>query len=151
MAASFKNQINKHYSSARLNKTQLEKLRQMQAQTNGEFEDTEKTELSFVNWVRTKFKPWQLGGIAASLLLLSLFVGNKGQLSDAIVSEIAYNHNKMAAMEITTSSISDVADYLQKLDFSPITSERFKNDGWELVGGRYCSIHGSRMISRRTK
>ena len=151
MAPSFKKQINKHYSSASLNEKQLDRLRQMQAEANGEPYGNEDSKLSFVSWARRQIKPWQIGGIAASLLVLSIFVGNQGELSESIVSEIAYNHNKMAAMEITTSSMTEVSDYLQKLDFSPVTSERFKNDGWELVGGRYCSIQGELAAQLRVK
>jgi len=150
MTASFKNQINKHYASASLNKNQLERLKRMQADANEALDDID-GKAGPVDWLKQRLKLLQLGGIAASLLVLSIFVTTDGELSDSIVSEIAYNHNKMAAMEITSSSITEVADYLQKLDFSPITSKRFGEEGWELVGGRYCSIQGELAAQLRVK
>ena len=59
-----------------------------------------------------------------------------------IGSEIAYNHNKQMNPEITSGNYSDVSNFLKKLEFTLIQSEKFKPGVWKLIGGRYCSLSG---------
>lgn len=81
--------------------------------------------------------------LAASVLLLSLYLFKSVELvTERISKEVAYNHNKNMPMEIKTSSLDEIQNYLTNLDFKLVRSERFTKPKWELVGGRYCSIYG---------
>ncbi|WP_104400870.1 hypothetical protein [Vibrio penaeicida] len=59
-----------------------------------------------------------------------------------ISAEIAYNHNSQMQMEIASHSLEDIAQYLNRLDFSLIASQQLPAKDWQLLGARYCSIEG---------
>ncbi|MCK5724703.1 MAG: hypothetical protein KAI84_19370, partial [Gammaproteobacteria bacterium] len=63
-------------------------------------------------------------------------------LDQRIGSEVAKNHINLKPLEIQTSSIQDIRQFLAKLDFSPIESVLLKGGTKNLIGGRYCSIQG---------
>ena len=63
--------------------------------------------------------------MAASVLILSLYLFQGSEsLTEKIVGEVAYNHNKNVQMEIKTTSIDEVQNFLSKIDFTLIHSER---------------------------
>ena len=59
----------------------------------------------------------------------------------SVAKEVAYNHNKLKDLEISTSSYRDIQSKLNKLDFS-IISSKLISKAHQLLGGRYCSIQG---------
>ncbi|WP_067520673.1 hypothetical protein [Endozoicomonas ascidiicola] len=63
-------------------------------------------------------------------------------LTEQVVNEVAYNHNKQMAMEVQSSQLDQVAGYLSQLGFPLIGSKYLPSNQWELLGGRYCSIQG---------
>ena len=88
--------------------------------------------------------------MAASVLLLSLYLfQGSGSLAGKIADEVAYNHNKNVQMEIKTASIDEVQNFLSKIDFTLIHSERLPFEQWELLGGRYCSIQGRLAVQMK--
>lgn len=61
---------------------------------------------------------------------------------DEFARDIAYHHNKRMSLEIESSSLSDVRAFFQKLDFAIIQSDKLPISGWEMLGGRYCTVKG---------
>lgn len=88
--------------------------------------------------------------IAASILVLvtGVFLGALTALQkpepilQAIAEEVVYNHLKQMPMEVTTSSITGIRDYFEKLNFVPNQSSYISSLDLNLEGGRYCSIQG---------
>ncbi len=79
-----------------------------------------------------------------SVLLIS-FVSlrtfkNKVNIEEAIIQEIAYNHNKQMSPELLSADLASVQGHLKSLNFSLVDSSKLKH--LTLVGGRYCSIQG---------
>ena len=59
-----------------------------------------------------------------------------------VYAEIAMNHQKQLAVEVTADSFVDIGRALERLEFQVPRPERLL-EGFDLVGGRYCSIHGN--------
>jgi len=59
-----------------------------------------------------------------------------------VFAEIAMNHQKQLAVEVTASTFADIGQALERLEFAVPRPERLL-EGFELIGGRYCSIHGN--------
>lgn len=72
-------------------------------------------------------------------------------LDQRIGSEVAKNHINLKPLEIQTSSIQEIRQFLTKLDFSPIESVLLKGGTKNLIGGRYCSIQGVIAAQLRLK
>jgi len=90
--------------------------------------------------------------MAASVLILSLYLFQGSEsLTGKIVGEVAYNHNKNVQMEIKTASIDEVQNFLSKIDFTLIHSERLPLEQWQLLGGRYCSIQGRLAVQMKIR
>lgn len=74
------------------------------------------------------------------ILLLNLF--NQTSLTQRVMDEIAYNHRQEMPVEVAANSISVIGQYLNRLSFSLISPQSLAENGWQLIGGRYCSING---------
>lgn len=72
-------------------------------------------------------------------------------LDQRIGSEVAKNHINLRPLEIQTSSIKEIRNFLTKLDFMPIESALLKGTSKSLIGGRYCSIQGVIAAQLRLK
>jgi len=72
-------------------------------------------------------------------------------LEQRIGSEVAKNHINLKPLEIQTSSVQEIRQFLTKLDFLPIESVLLKGSTKYLIGGRYCSIQGVRAAQLRLK
>lgn len=72
-------------------------------------------------------------------------------LEQRIGSEVAKNHINLRPLEIHTSSIKSIREFLTALEFSPIESSLLKGSGKTLIGGRYCSIQGVTAAQLRLK
>lgn len=64
------------------------------------------------------------------------------ELDQRIGSEVAKNHINLKPLEIQTSSIREVGQFLTELGFVPVESSLLKGSTKILIGGRYCSIQG---------
>ncbi len=72
-------------------------------------------------------------------------------LSQRIMSEIVYNHNQDMPIEISSSSLTEISDYLSKLSFSIVLPNALSEPNWQLLGGRYCSINGKLAAQLKVK
>lgn len=130
MKSPLKEKIQNYYRKFRLSPEQLDHLIQLQKKRGRRDPVSLLFKISFA-------------ALAASVFLLSLYLFKSDELfTEKIAKEVAYNHNKNMPMEIQTSSLDQIENYLSKLDFKLIRSERFTKPKWEIVGGRYCSIQG---------
>lgn len=82
--------------------------------------------------------------VASCLLVIAfgVFTAFKQPGSFSISQEIAYNHNSQMPMEVVSHSLVDIQKYLHRLGFKLVDSHRLPSGGWQLLGGRYCSIDG---------
>ena len=62
------------------------------------------------------------------------------RLADRVVAEVAMNHRKDLAVEVETSDYELLGTALDKLPFEIAPPAAEQALGYELVGGRYCSI-----------
>ena len=93
------------------------------------------------------------GAVAAFLLafLLAPMIIEQGDMRERIAMEVATNHIKLKPLEIETSNIEGIRDYFKKLDFLPVNSRLVSEAGFELIGGRYCSLQGITAAQLRVK
>lgn len=72
------------------------------------------------------------------------------KLDQRIGREVAKNHINLKPLEIQTSSIREIGQFLTELDFVPVESSLLKGTK-NLIGGRYCSIQGVTAAQLRLK
>ncbi|WDE09050.1 hypothetical protein SG34_030205 [Thalassomonas viridans] len=164
MKKPLKQELSNHYRDKQLSGEQLEKLHRLQANAG----KAHMTGQGKASWLQRLSKfldrfyegdkasslklSWSISALAVGfVLVLGIRAGLAPSQDEKVVSEIAYNHNKQAAMEVKSAALSDVSNYLSKLDFSLINSERFASPEWQLLGGRYCSIQGSLAAQLRIR
>ncbi len=72
-------------------------------------------------------------------------------LADRVVAEVAMNHRKDLAVEVPVADYKQLRPALDKLPFdvAPPASERAS--GYQLVGGRYCSIQAQLAAQLRIR
>lgn len=138
-----KKSIREHIEKKSLSDNKLESLLMLQdEQVNG----------------ASHFSRMQLRWIAAAAVFF-IVIGNLFYFSivsdlaldQRIGNEVARNHIKLKPIEIHTSSIEVVRNFLTELDFSPIDSRLLKGSAKKLIGGRYCSIQGVTAVQLRLK
>lgn len=61
-------------------------------------------------------------------------------LADRVVAEVATNHRKDLAVEVSTFDYQQLGQALDKLPFAVTAPEAARAQGYQLVGGRYCTI-----------
>ncbi len=138
------NALKDHFAGFELSEHQLEKLADLeQHSSSSPSDDTSPDRFSlFIAQLKRSYYPY----VAALSLMMVIFISLpfvRGEnLSRQVINEIAYNHNKQMAMEVTTPELIKITGYLSQLGFSLIKSRHLPDNEWELLGGRYCSIQG---------
>lgn len=61
-------------------------------------------------------------------------------LADRVVAEVAMNHRKDLAVEVSVADYEQLQPALDKLPFNVAPPAAQQAAGYQLVGGRYCSI-----------
>lgn len=146
-----------HYKNLSLRDSKLEAFVAMSAITENEITLSEaRIEKLLVNWSRS----WKSGfAIAASLLVLVFSVLqytlpsriDSVELSQLVSKEIALNHNKGLMPEFNSIDYAALASAMDKLDFSPVQPDEVDVSGLQLIGARYCSIHGQLAAQLKLK
>ncbi len=98
--------------------------------------------------------PFAIAAAVIAVLLvffLSPLVIEKGNVQERIALEVAANSIKLKPLEIKTSNIEGIRGYFKKLDFLPVNSRLVSDAGFELIGGRYCSLQGITAAQLRIK
>ncbi|NKB70240.1 MAG: hypothetical protein GKR89_24480 [Candidatus Latescibacteria bacterium] len=122
--ASLDDKIKSYYQSRSLPEAQVERLLE---QTQG------KPRLQRYYW---------LAGCAAVLLVGLVWWSGRGRdPADRVLAEVAMNHVKGLAVEVTADHYGALQEGLDKLDFVVLPPPDIC-DQYALVGGRYCSILG---------
>lgn len=96
--------------------------------------------------------------VAASILLAVVIslqwlnpTPTQQQLVASIAQEIAINHQKQFDIEFAENSYASLNKLMGKLDFALISPEKLKTEGLQILGGRYCSLHGQIAAQIRLK
>ncbi len=87
----------------------------------------------------------RLAAVAATLVLgfgFLHFYLTERDTAMRVLAEIAMNHKKQLAVEVTADNFVDIGRALEQLEFQVPRPERLLA-GFELFGGRYCSIQGN--------
>lgn len=135
MRSPLKQAVKAHYEKKNLTEGQLQKLLDLQ-----QVEKPKRfSRFHFISFA-----------VAAAALVLLLNISYFTKPSYNIVQEVAYNHNKQMNPEIYSDSIAKIQNRLNRLDFNMINAE-FLGDGWEVLGGRYCSIQGKVAAQLKVK
>ena len=160
MKKPFNHSVKEYLESVSLNEKQFEKLMIMQERYI--YKPTRRR--------RKKRLPWYRIAGFGSLLLLGIIVitmtdflnvidnnsHHTGHVSSSVIQriadEVATNHLKMKPLEVESLEISEVQGYFSNLDFEPYSAQPLaSNVQIALVGGRYCSIQGSKAAQLRYK
>ncbi len=100
------------------------------------------------------FKPMALALVVSLFLLLGgivLTARTTYQQVHVIASEIAINHQKEFKIEFPANDITDLADAMPKLDFTPTISQHMDWPSYQVMGSRYCTIYSSIATQIRLK
>ena len=93
--------------------------------------------------------------VTACMLLVCLMVTfnliNQTSPSQRIMDEIAYNHKQDMPIEIASNSLSEIREFLNRLNFPIITPIAFTKPNWQFLGGRYCLINGKIAAQLKVK
>jgi len=96
--------------------------------------------------------------IAASLLLAAVIslqwiitTPAQQQLVASIAQESAINHQKQFDSDCAESSYAGLSNVMRKLDFKLVDPVRLKEKGFQILGGRYCSLNGRIAAQVRLK
>lgn len=138
MNASLKESVREYVESSALTDDQLQKLESLFGPVK--FENTAPE-----NVQRKSTYPLAIVGAVAVfllVLLLTTFITEQGDVRERIAKEVATNHIKSKPLEIKTTNMEDIRSYFKKLDFLPVNSRLISDAGFELIGGRYCSLQG---------
>ena len=154
-----------HYAEKSLSDSQLDQLMAMQtaavekqqssAPPESKTEDTGKTK-SFISRFFPDFRGSRYAFYATACMLIACLVVtfsliNQPPLSERIMDEIVYNHKQDMPVEVVSSSLDDIRQYLDKLSFPIISPAALGKPNWEFLGGRYCSINGKLAAQLKIK
>lgn len=84
--------------------------------------------------------------VAFSIALSVIIPGGAPQYNHALIAmiadEVANNHLHRKPLESKSNRISDVDHFFYNLDVRLTEPDLIAKNGWQLLGGRYCSIRG---------
>lgn len=99
-------------------------------------------------------KPMALAFVISLFLLFGgmlLTIQNTYQQTYLVASEIAINHQKEFKIEFPADDITDLADAMPKLDFTPMVSSHINWPDYRILGSRYCTIRSAIATQIRLK
>jgi hypothetical protein len=146
--------LKQHFADLELSDDQLAQLAalqqrlQLERQTD-QSQDQKQDRCNKQGWgtaLRSRLQPYRYQLVTAMVVVLTIavttpFIGSE-DVTRQVIDEVAYNHNKQMTMEVKSANLAEVTNYLSKLGFSLISSKLLPTTKWDLLGGRYCSIHG---------
>ncbi len=117
----------------------------------------QQTKPAAINW-KQRWLAQRNISIAASLLLAAIIslqwiiaTPTQQQLVASIAQEIAINHQKQFGSDFKAASYIGLRNAMKKLDFKLVDPDRLKARGLQILGGRYCSLHGQIAAQVRLK
>ncbi len=111
--------------------------------------------LSRSDRARSPMRAWHLrvGALAACLLIgfvaLHMHLGVR-DTAELVLAEIAMNHRQRHAVDVATADYAVLRNAMGTLGFAPRLPARVMA-GFELLGGRYCSIQGGIAVQLRLR
>ncbi|VAW83968.1 hypothetical protein MNBD_GAMMA16-1785 [hydrothermal vent metagenome] len=110
-----------------------------------------------INW-KLRWQTQRNISIAASLLLATVILfqwifstPTQQDLIASIAQEIAINHQKQFDSDFTETSYAELSNLMTKLNFKLVDPARLKEKGFQILGGRYCSLYGHIAAQVRLK
>lgn len=134
--------IRDHFDRYQLSDDQLRRLRDIQAGYSPPLPDAAVTSIRYITPVAV------LAGLMIAVIAWRQMTGS-GLDIPTLAAEIAYHHNQRMGLEVESSSLDKVRDYLERLNFPLIESSRYPAAHWDLAGGRYCSLKGQPAAQMR--
>lgn len=93
--------------------------------------------------------PRQFNLAVASFLLVCVLIGGSfyqwqtsNDLQQSIAQEALTNHLKIKTLDLETSSIIELRNFFERLNFSPFYSVLLDQTDMRLLGARYCTLQG---------
>lgn len=141
-----KQSVRQHLELNTLTDNQLQKLESLLEPVESEYESE--------NVRRNLFYPSLFAASVAIFLLafvLAPFITEQSDVRQRIALEVATNQIKLKPLEVETSNIEGIRNHFTELDFLPVNSRLISDLGYELIGGRYCSLQGITAAQLRVK
>lgn len=99
---------------------------------------------------RSRRKKWMIVAASVLILVTSTFLVSRlmhpavadRDIAFQIAEEVATNHIKIRTLDLETSSMEQVQQFFDRLDFVPIYTSLANPDELVLKGGRYCTLQG---------
>ena len=138
----FKQVIRNYLDDVQLDDQQMQNLNSLQNRLQHKKENTIGRR-SVLSWA-----------MAACVLIASLFISmqyfNNKIILSQIAAEIAQNHLRLDKLEFQSDQFGMIAQHFDKLDFIPSLPDNLSDlNQQDLLGARYCSIHGSIALQLR--
>lgn len=145
-AKPLKEAVRDHVEARRLSDERFEALMAMQ---RAHQQEATREEASSPQAARRR--PWLWVSAAAVILaVVSMWwLWPQGLITDQIASEVARNHMKLKPLEVESGDLGQVRQFFVELDFALVDSKPVSDRGWQLRGGRYCSIQGQEAAQLR--
>jgi hypothetical protein len=153
-----------HYAEKSLSDSQLDQLMAMQTaaveeqslatpETPTKATDGAKNFISrfFPDFRGSRYAFYATACMLLACLVVTFSLINQPPLSERIMDEIAYNHKQDMPIEVASSSLEEIRQYLDKLSFPIISPAALGKPNWEFLGGRYCSINGKLAAQLKLK
>lgn len=146
--------VKRYYKQQTLSSEVLSRLEMM-----GNNTDAATTQSPVVNTPNHSFLSIKRMALAASIFLSlmmglqfgGLYWGDQRDILSRVAQEVALNHHKQLASDYVSSSYSQLAVDMDKLDFTLQAPNVLQALGYQLVGARYCSIQGNIAAQLRLK
>ena len=122
------------------------------------FYDAQKLDDSFVESLivqannqpkASSFRGWSIAALLVISTIVSSFFMHREYRVSAVMNEIAKNYIKNEKVLFHTSKYSVLQEKLSQLDFNIKPNQIRLLDGFDLVGGKYCSLEGSKAAQMK--
>ena len=96
-------------------------------------------------WWRPSFAVAASAIVASVIVALALVntVPSVNDVAPRIADEVLTNHLKIHVPDVRASSVEEVGELLDRLDFTPVLSTLIDTESLQLVGARYCTLQGA--------
>ena len=138
-------QLRAHVERERLDDADYERLARLFHDSAGSYAGRQSGQPAKASWWRPSV------AIAASAIMASVIVAlalvnstpTANDVAPRIADEVLTNHLKIHAPDVSASSVEQVGELLDRLDFTPVLSTLIDTESLQLIGARYCTLQGA--------
>jgi hypothetical protein len=128
--------LRQHFEQRALSADQLKRLEALLAVEAPKPAGRRQLASSLIGWPAAA----AIAALFAVILLLPLGPTDDIPMTQRIATEVAHNHIKLKPLDVVTDNMEGIRRYFSDLEFLPVKSQLLAGSGFELLGGRYCSI-----------